>query len=696
MDEMDLGAFWEEFEAEVRENLRQLEEGLLNLEEEDERDARVHDLMRLAHTIKGAARLMSQESIAALAAELEHALRRLREGETEVTREYISHCLRLVDALYETLNAASSKNATRQTTDADTSPGHSPEGTKHNHLIPPSPSDTTISPVSSLPRSYISTKQLDELTALSTILHIQHMGLQTLSNDLKTLITTAINNGEQERTESQQLASSLQRIYVRLQRLVEEIGTTLYTLESNVLQMRLVPFSILTPVLRRIVRDAAEGLNKRVKLIIEGERTQIDKLLVGPLQDALIHILRNAVDHGIEPADERRAIGKPPVGQIHIQAVPRGNSISIIVKDDGRGVNIEKVKRQAVERGLLLPGEAETLSEHETLKLLFRPGFTTRSKVSAFSGQGVGLDAVASLVQRLGGTVDIESVPDQGTTVTLNIPMNLALVDVLLVNVGPYSLAIPIARVKAVLAAKHVPLLGNGTQAMIQWKDTLIPAFSLLDLFPPLESTAKGQHILILQSGRHRVAALGGTVWQHVTLALRPLPALLAPSPFIYGVSILGDGTVVFVITVESLARAYQSHAILETSSGSIKSVPSHLRILVAEDGITTREMLQSALTAAGFRVLLAKDGEEALQILSREGYVDAIITDIHMPKVDGITLIRRIRSDPAWNKIPIIVLSIHDNPEDIRLGMEAGATAYLTKQNFTEGTLLEVLERVL
>ncbi len=692
MDDLDLGAFWEEFEAEVKENLRQLEEGLLNLEEENDVTARVHDLMRLAHTIKGAARLMGQESIAAPAAELEHALRQLREGEAEVTSDYISHLLRLVDALYNNLDTPTpeSEEETESEELPETSqPAQSP--TEKNSS--PDDSLSTAAPMHSLPPARISTKQLDELTALSTILHIQHMGLQTLSRDLRSILSQ--RNGREQSTEvGASLASALEHFHLRLQRLVDDIGTALYTLESSVLQMRLVPLSVLSPVLRRIVRDAAEGLNKRVKLVIEGEHTQIDKLLVGPLQDALIHLLRNAVDHGIESPDERRALGKPPVGEIRIKAIPQGNAISIVVEDDGRGVDIEKVKRLAVERGLLLPGEAESLSEHEALKLLFRPGFTTRSNVSTFSGQGVGLDAVATLVHRLGGTVDIESTPGRGTRVILSMPMNLALAEVLLIKVGPYPLAIPIARVEAVLAAQDVTLLSNGEHPMIRWGRTLLPVFSLAALFPPAPSAEEGQHILILKSGKDRVAASGGTVWQHITLALRPLPALLTLASYIYGASILGDGSVVFVVTVEALARSYQNLNVAKPAPPEKPASPT--RILVVEDGVTTREMLHSALTAAGFEVLMANDGEEALRVLSQRQHVDAIITDIHMPRVDGITLIRRVRSDPVWNRIPIVVLSVHDNPEDIRLGMEAGATAYLTKQNFTEGSLLEVLDQIL
>ncbi len=695
MEELfDLSAFWPEFEAEVRENLRQLEEGILSLGDAPDAADRVHELMRLAHTVKGAARLMAQEEIAGHAEALEHTLRDVREGERPLTDDLKAHLLLMLDNLTTALDAAA-PSAEPAVFEAS-SPSPARDGDAEEPLPPsdgePAPSRPALAP------ARVDVAHLDHLTALGTVLHIQHMRLKEIRRRLEAA-ARGTNGGGRASTfhaSAGEGGHSLRGLQAEMTHVVDEMGLTLQSLEAALLDMRLVPFDVLVPVLRRVVRDAARNLGKRVDFRVEGGHVRIDRQLVGPLQDALIHLLRNALDHGIASPQERERAGKSPMGTVRVVVSGEANMITVRVEDDGQGVDVERVRDKAVERGLLLPAEAQSLGERDLLRLLFRPGFTTRSEVGTFSGQGVGLDAVATIVHRLGGDVDIESAAGKGTAIILHLPMNLALADVALVRVGPYSVAIPLSHVEAVLPREKTMFLTQGARRMVRWRESPIPAFSLSSLFGLSPHEHDGRHVIILRSGKQRVAAEGGSVYDQVTLALRPLPGLLQTAPFVYGASILGDSSVVFVMAVEPLIRHARTHAQAEGDSVTQAVHERPRRVLVVDDGVTTRDLLRSALTAAGYEVLTAQDGEEALQVLTREGTVDLVITDVQMPRVDGIALTRRLRSDPAWRDLPIIILSIQANPEDLRRGLEAGASAYLTKQNFEEGTLLETIERVL
>lgn len=688
---LDLTAFWPEFEAEVRENLRQLEEGILGLQDATDAADRVHELMRLAHTVKGAARLMAQEEIAGHAETLEHTLRDVREGECPLTDDLKANLLLMLDNLAAALDSAAPSAGPDPA--EEFSPPASRESNREDR--PPSPNGESTSGRPALAPARVDVAHLDHLTALGTVLHIQHMRLKEIRRGLEAE-ARATNRNIVSSAREGDTGQRLRGLHAEMARIVDEMGLTLQSLEAALLDMRLVPFDVLVPVLRRVVRDAARNLGKRVDFRVEGGHVRIDRQLVGPLQDALIHLLRNALDHGIASPQERERAGKSPMGTVRVVVSSEANMITVRVEDDGRGVDVEQVRDKAVEHGILLPAEAQSLGERDLLRLLFRPGFTTRKEVSTFSGQGVGLDAVATIVHRLGGDVDIESTPGRGTAIILRLPMNLALVDVALVQVGAYRVAIPLSHVASVLPREKTTFLTQGARHMVRWQESPLPAFSLASLFGLSRHEHEGRHVIILRSGREHIAAEGCSVYDQVTLALRPLPALIQITPFVYGASILGDSSVVFVMAVEPLIRYARTHT--ETADGSsTPTAPTRpRRVLVVDDGVTTRDLLRSALTAVGYEVLTARDGEEALQVLTREGPVDLVITDVQMPRVDGITLTRRLRSDPAWRDLPIIILSIQANPDDLRRGLEAGASAYLTKQNFDEGTLLETIEQVL
>ncbi len=556
----DLAEFWADFEAEVSTHLTVLEEGILQLEERTGAQDLVHELFRAAHTIKGAARLMGLEKMANTAATLESILRDIRDGRRRADEETVSSLLRYVDELKAALEAA-------RPSSAEESAAPSPEASGPAASAEPPPDVLSATPKDDgeerLPKIVqLRNAQLHRLTEISIVLHMHYMRLDDVHRRLERLLQESAlrykeptsRNGADAITS---LVQELEELERRLHNALEDTAITLHDLEDHILRFRLVPFATLTPVLRRTVRDAAHALGKVVVLEIEGEETLIDRQLVGPLQDVFIHLLRNAVDHGIESPNVRVAAGKPPEGHIRVVAAQEHGKIVIQVEDDGAGVDVEKVKRRAVERGLIRAQEADALAPEHLLQFLFYPGFSTRSQVGMYSGQGVGLDVVAQTVRRLGGDIHMRSVPGRGTQITLTLPVNLALVEALLVQVGRTRVALPHSHVQAILAAEASPIFETDQGTVVEWQEKLLPVMHWDMIFPQYKGTS-GHHIIVMVSHHQYLAIRGGTVQESLTLALHPLPQLLTGASDVYGNSILGDGSVVFLLAVDALLARFQ------------------------------------------------------------------------------------------------------------------------------------------
>ncbi len=582
LEGFDLADLWPDFEAEVSEHLKHLEEGVLALEARpDDRDL-IHELFRFAHTIKGAARMMGVEDLAEVAAAAESSLREVREQRREVDRELISQILRQVDTMRLLLNA-------HRPGENPPSPGEPPaqssfpSTTEEVSLLSPEPRSPVPAAAASLPSENstiirLQPEQVQHLTQVSTVLRIQYMHLHDIYKQLDrtalqwnrdaglTLmkIFKAKPQGEML-PPLEEARSPLESLRARFQKAIEDMAVTLGDLEDQILRFRLVPFATLSPFLHRVVRDAAQALHKEVNLLLEGEETLIDRQLIGPLQDAFIHLLRNAVDHGIESPDVREERGKPRRGRIWVRVLPFHDRVHIEIKDDGAGVDLDKVRRIAMARGLLGEEEAARMDETRLLQMIFYPGFSTRSQVSRYSGQGVGLDAVAQTIRRLGGDVHMHSRAGEGTAITLTLPLNLALVDALIVRVGSTRVAFPISHVAAILRAGDASLYPSAQGKRILWQGMLLPLTNWDILFPQV-SDYEGKHILIVSSHQRYLGVCGGTVEDGAVLALRPLPELLLGTKTVYGTSILGDGSVVCLIAADALLVRYTSNGVVSSN----------------------------------------------------------------------------------------------------------------------------------
>lgn len=482
----------------------------------------------------------------------------------------------------------------------------------------------------------------------------------------------------------------------RLAALAEGLGTEL-------LDLRLVPVATLFDRFPRMVRDLARASGKRVEVRPVGWETEIDRQLLERLTDPVMHLLRNAVDHGIEPEAERVAAGKPPLGTVLLEASQRGGGIRIEVSDDGRGIDPARVRRAAIDTGVPddeIPPESDLAG---ILRLVLRPGISTAGHVSEVSGRGVGLDIVRDAVARIGGTIEVASQPGTGTRVGLQLPLTLILVDVVVIGVGDRRYALPIGSIERCVRVVPGELTEVSGRPALQLGGGPVVLADLGELLGGRSVGAgpDGRRIAaVLKAGDERVGLLVDVVHSAIRVVVKSLGALLESaggSPLVAGAAIIGDDELVLVLDPGELTRAATSQRPSPTAPGSserLARAPRPVSILVVDDSVTTRTLEKSILEAAGFAVAVATDGLEALAVLRREP-VDLVVSDVDMPRLDGFELTRRIKADPKTRDLPVVLVTALDSPEQQELGLDAGADAYLLKRTFDQRVLLETIQRL-
>jgi len=454
------------------------------------------------------------------------------------------------------------------------------------------------------------------------------------------------------------------------------LDTVSSELRDQVMALRMVPIAGLLNKYRRVLRDLSRSVGKEVELEIRGAETELDKLLVEQLDDPLLHLVRNAIDHGIELPDLRDAAGKPRRGQVRLAATHRGHQIVIEVSDDGAGIDAERVGAKALDRGLVTADELSRMDRHQKLELIFLPGLSTASRVTGMSGRGVGMDVVREAIIGLKGNMEIYSTPGAGTRFELRLPLTLAISNVLLCRAGGQVLAVPIHAVQHTLMADP-----NRTREVAAYPtlrlDEEVP---LIDVAASLGLAATHQPPPFPVALVESLGTTFGLVFDQLLgrreIVIKSLGSLLERVPCCAGTTLLGERCALILDVHALIRRALESPAGLTTSEGASAVVPT---VLVAEDSDTVREDLRRTLSAAGFAVQEARDGNEALELAHRFQF-DLVSTDVMMPGMDGYDLCRRLRQLPAYEQVPLIMLTGRDQEIDRIRGFDAGIDAYLVK----------------
>ncbi len=486
---------------------------------------------------------------------------------------------------------------------------------------------------------------------------------------------------------------------------IDRRGTQLaQRLYDSALECRMRPFSDTAHAYPRIVRDLARSLGKRVRFVIDGENTQVDRDILDMLDAPLGHLLRNALDHGIEDPGTRRLLGKPEEATLTLEARHSAGKLLIAVADDGAGVDMPALRRAIVARGLAPADAVETMSEPELLEFLLLPGFSMRERVTDVSGRGVGLDAVQNFAKAVRGTVRIESAAGRGTRFVLQLPLTLSVLRSLIVDVAGEAYAFALAHVRRALRVPREAIDMLEGQQHIVHEGRPIGLVTARQLLGASEAAAPANasgdvSVLLIGDGTGHDAALYGIAVDGFagerTLAVQPLDARLGKVRNVAAAALLEDGTVTLIVDVEdiiaSVARLVREGQLAGVTRGANTTARERKRILVVEDSLTVRELERKLLEKRGYVVTVAVDGMDGWNTL-RNGQFDLVITDVDMPRMDGIELVTMIRNDPHQRNVPVMIVSYKDREDDRRRGLDAGADYYLTKGSFHDEALLDAV----
>ena len=474
----------------------------------------------------------------------------------------------------------------------------------------------------------------------------------------------------------------------------EDLNSRLY---REVIASRMRPFADGTHGFARMARDAARSLGKQVRLVVDGGHTDVDRDILERLEAPLTHLIRNSVDHGIEPPADRLRLGKPEVGTIRVEARHRAGMLSVSVSDDGRGVELESLRRKVVERGLSTAELVRQMTEAELLEFLFLPGFSTAAGVTELSGRGVGLDVVQDTARRVGGSVRISTKPGQGTAFHLQLPITLSVIRAVVVEVGgePYAfphtridrlLRIPRASVRSLEHRQFVTVDGQNVGLVLAGQLLDVPADPPRGADVPvvLLSDPSGTYGLIVDAFRGEQ-----------DLVVRPLDPRLGKVPNLSAAAVLDDGLPVLIVDVEDLVRSMDQFI----QTGSLRrfevrevGTTRKKRVLIAEDSITVREVERQLLLHRGYDVAVAVDGMDAWNQV-RGGRFDLLVSDVDMPRMSGLQLVQMVRTDEKLKDMPVVIVSYKEREEDRLRGLEVGANAYLTKSSFHDNRFVEAVE---
>jgi two-component system chemotaxis sensor kinase CheA len=724
MSILDTTAFIGKFVEEARDRLKELTAAILRLEEVPGEQDAIAEVLRQGHSLKGSARMLGLNDIAQVVHHLEGLFVAAQQDAWRLDA-------RAFDVVFSTIDALSLRveQLARGTGDApDVSAlcrtlvglASDPVRPTGGASVPAAPGEAGPAPAAHAPAAVrqslrVPVEKLDGLTHLAAELVIQSLKASQRLVELRRLDIALGRLRDRAREarltpaaaavagpEFGEYAEALEHLSRRLRQFCSQfsddrVRLNLITEEfrQNVISLTMLPLLTVFDAFPRAARDLARQFDKEVDLTVHGRETELDKKIIEHISDPLIHLVRNAIDHGIERPAERLRKVKPAAGQLVISAEQQGNRILISVRDDGRGIDPEELRAAAIRRGIAPASELERWTPAELLDLVFQPGFSTRAATTDVSGRGVGMDVVKDVVLRLGGSVRINSEPEHGTTVVLDLPLSLALLRVVLVETGDELFALPTAAVRRLLHVSPQDITEVQGRPVIDLAGETIPLTALSALLNgSMTPVAPRQPVLVARAGDTSFGLLVDAVHEEQELVFEELRHPLREHRTFAGAAILGNGDIVPILDV---------HALLELTSRTpaIPAVPAPERpaaarvgrVLVVEDSLVAGELQKSILLAAGYEAEIAHNGAEALEMLLQKPW-DLVIADVDMPRMDGLELTARIRADERLRSLPVIIVTARDSVEDRRRGFDVGADAYVLKREFDQDHLLETVRR--
>jgi len=535
--------------------------------------------------------------------------------------------------------------------------------------------------------------KLAQLDGLVSELSLARLRLDAFEEVLRKIASDL----EARETDTVSAAVSLRRLVRRFREDRTQVSRVAKGLERLAIDVRLRPVARVFDPLPREARELARRLGKKARVRIKGAETELDRAILDGCKDPLLHILRNTIDHGIEPPPERVAQGKPEEGQIDIEAEQDGGSVVISVRDDGRGIDPEKVKQSALKKRILSEEQAARLTAEEAVELIFLPGFSTKEVVTDISGRGVGMDIVKRNVEALKGEVRVRSEVGKGTLVTLRLPLTALVSRVLFFKVNGVLMGIPTSAIDATAIVSVDDIGRFNSVPTVRHRGRAVPLAWLSDLLAMKDGDERdqGAYRLVVVHHNDEVLALVVSAFEgERSVVVKPLGWPLERVKGTAGAVQLGTGDTALLLHVPDLLEFSRTIAPAQAPTAP-RPGDEKRRVLVVDDSVVTRQLERRILEGLGFEVSLAVDGQDALRLLDRD-VPDLIVTDVEMPRLDGLGLVRRLRKEPRTKDVPIVIVTTRSEEKDKQAGLEAGADGYIVKSAFDEATLRDMIDRLL
>lgn len=759
----DLGEEMDEitvlYVTEARDILEQVSKDLLAIEQDElDPQAGVESIYRSLHTLKGNSNALGFGEVGTLAHQAESRLQQLRKHRENLSEQDLSDLYKYHHTLQEMLNdlvissrekqerqkqrqtwsqkksmtqrlrisqVGLEKSKIRTSTEIRTSQGGDVQW-RQNALITTGSGKKKLGRVSEEKRVRkvrkdddtirVSVQKIDQLINLSDELLIHKISYEQKLNHLAQIQHMVGIFRHQVRHElslhnelmrgNHPLLESLQQITYEMGHLSKEIKDDVnsFNLTVNEIQYhsrnsRMLPCSVLVDPLRLVVRSTSQKLDKAVEFVVVGEETEIDRFMVEKLKDPLGHLIRNAVDHGIETTQERAAAGKPENAQLLVQISLSGNQIVFLIQDDGRGINYEKVRQKAIKAGLVNADQAKILNEAELNRLIFSSGFSTAEQVSEISGRGVGLDVVRATIEGLNGQIEVLTEVGKGTQFRISLPVTLTTFDAFLIRVGTQKFAVPRTLILATRLMSQTTIQQHQGQKIMLWGEYPVPLRSIHEFIGQEHHAIDSDEarILLLYLNQQYLALVVDEVLEARPLVMKQLGSQLKKVPNVSGATILGEGEPVVVLDLQDIFYAYyqDSYAEAHDFTAEAEAGTRTIKVLVVDDSVTTRTLEKNILEAAGFEVTIATNGQEARQKLP-EVLPQIIITDCEMPVMDGYEFTSWVKKESEFSQIPMIMVTSLAEEEFKRRAFEAGVDDFIVKGQFKQEIFLTKINRLL
>lgn len=708
---LERNAFVENYIEETRENLRRVNDAVIDLQVRPDSQGRMNDLLRALHTIKGSSRMLKFKTIERVAHATESVLKGVVDGRYALTKplmqlvfaggdltrigidaildhdsddaptdaflvacEQASAGEPFLESLEEVRTAIEGGSSARSATEYD---GEGPRQDYESIRIKLSDVESITETLNRVIIKQFQFKKFQE--SIETI----RAGFAELTGGRSSIVDDGLSADE--------LLKQIQGFQKDFTDQMAGLEQQSYTLQEQIMRLSMLPMELVLGEMPRMVAETAAVLGKEIDFSMSGVETLMDKAILEKLNDPIIHIVRNAVDHGIESPEERKAAGKPANGKLSIVCAAESGNMIMRVRDDGRGLSRERIVRRAVERGLVDESGVAELSDANVFSFIFLPGFSTSDTVGDLSGRGVGLDIVKSNIEQVKGKVTVESVAGQGTEFVIGVPLSLATVTGFFVTAGEQKFLIPSNFVHKIVRLGSDDIIQYFHKDAFRLGKEIIPVYSLASL---LGRTTKRKnqytYVVVVDSLGERIGVVVDEVLQHVSLIYKAVPRNIRRLRPIQGIVFDENYRIINILFMPELLSRFKRIKSIDLVSEELSKHPQAKVVLVVDDSRNTREIEQSILELEGFVVLTAVDGIDGLEQLKSKR-VDLVVTDINMPRMDGVTMIENIRKDATIGDVPIIVVTSEADEESTRGAKAAGANAFIVKSEFDRSDLAEV-----